>query len=85
MKHLFIGLVTALLVLCSYVSMSAQNIVGERAYHIYQSFYGATQTGLLTDKSLGALNPRDFSKTVMDSTNKMSSQGFGILWTHYCS
>ncbi|HQW56983.1 MAG: hypothetical protein KBF75_00980 [Saprospiraceae bacterium] len=65
--------------------MSAQNIVGERAYHIYQSFYGATQTGLLTDKSLGALNPRDFSKTVMDSTNKMSSQGFGILWTHYCS
>ena len=85
MKSFSSGLVTALLVLCFSISIPAQNTIGKRAYQIYQSFYGSTQTGLLTDKSLGALNPRDFSKSVMDSTNKMSSQGFGILWTHYCS
>jgi hypothetical protein len=60
--------------------MSAQNIVGERAYHIYQSFNGATQTGMLTDKSLSDLNPRDFSNIVMDSTNKMSAYGFERLY-----
>ena len=80
MKSFSSGLVTALLVLCFSISIPAQNTIGKRAYQIYQSFYGSTQTGLLVDKSLGALSPRAFSKPELDSTNKMSAYGFESLY-----